>query len=255
MPHLFTNLSGRAWAGPTLAAAWSLAAAASADLHITEVWPGGLDGEENTSDWIELTNLGTTAITNLTDYHYRDSAVPGGVPNGLPLAGGQLTGVSTLLPGESAVFLIAWENDLGNNTNPTLADSIAAFEAMWGVTAGVDLKLGYMLDADNEGGPGLSRNGDSVFIYGGSVTGSNLVDSVSFGVSDRASFIYNPNTDSFGQSAQAGVLGARFGLLPGSDQTTLPPIGSPGIVPEPGTAAIATFGLLGVLTQRRRRND
>lgn len=249
MPKPLKRNAGRALLGLMITMAWPVIAAGQ--LRITEVWPGGLDGEENTSDWIELTNLGDTAISNLTDYHYRDAPVPNTVPDGLPLAGGQLTGVSTLLPGESAVFLIAWQAELGNNPSPTLADAIAAFEAMWGVTAGVDLKLGYMLDAGGDGGPGLSRNGDSVLIYDGPVTGSALVDTASFPVSNRASYIYNPTTGAFGQLAQAGVLGAREGLLAGSDQTTEPPVGSPGAVPEPGTAALALIGMAGLLSRRR----
>jgi hypothetical protein len=227
---------------------------ASAELRITEVWPGGLDGDENTSDWIEVTNFGTSAINNLSDYHFRNSPVPEGVPAGLPLQGGQFTGVTSLDPGESAVFLVAWEAVLGFNPSPTLSESIDAFEAMWGVTAGVDLKLGYMLDADGEGGPGLSREGDSVLIYDGSFTGAALVDEVSFPTSDRASYIYDPATQSFGDLAEVGVLGAREGLLAGSDLTTLPPIGSPGVVPEPGSAVLFCLPVAGLLFRRSRRH-
>jgi hypothetical protein len=250
MHYPLSTTTGRVILGLTLAAWSPVLAHATPDLRITEVWPGGLEGEENTSDWIELANLGTTAITNLSDYHFDDSLPNALANNGAPLSGGALTGVSTLLPGESAVFLVKWEAELGNNPNPTLADAIAAFEAMWGVTAGLDLKLGHILDANGGDGPGLSQDGDSVVIFDGSTVGSNLIDQVSFPSSDRASYIYNPITDSFGELAQVGVFGAREGLLPGSDQTTEPPIGSPGVVPEPGTALLTLFGMA-VLIRRR----
>lgn len=226
-------------------------AAGLSDLRITEVWPGGLPGDENTHDWIELTNLGDTTIAGIDGLHYRDSPVPASVPDGLFLNGAGLTGVSELLPGESAVFLISWVDPLGPITNPTLADAIDAFRAMWGLDLG-DIKLGYMLDGDSPetGGPGLSSGGDTVIIYDGDVTGSAVVDSVSFPASDRASYIFNPWTELFGDFAQSGSLGAREGLLPASDEIAgdLPPIASPGVVPEPaGLALLATalsfFGL------------
>jgi len=233
-----------------LAALPFVAGTAHADLSITEIWPGGLDGDENTSDWIEVTNLGDTGITSLDAFHYRDTPVPDGVPDGLPLNGGQLTGVSSLAPGESAVFLVSWEDPLAGNANPTLSEALDAFRAMWGFGDG-EINLGWMLDDDGLGGPGLSRDGDSVLIYNGSQTGANVITTESFPFSDRASWSRNPETGAFGELSVAGQFGAREGLLPGSDSIDLPPIGSPGVyVPSPGAAALLC--LAGVTALRRR---
>jgi len=228
----------------------------AASLRITEIWPGGLPGDELTSDWIEITNFGLSPITNLADFHYRDAPVPEDVPDGLPLRGGQLTGVNTLQPNESAVFLIAWQNPLGTLgspiINPTLQEAINAFRAMWDPQGG-RITLGYMLDEDGTGGPGLSDGGDEVILYDGSLTGSAVVDQQSYPVSNRASYIFNPSTNSFGQLAEDGILSAREGLLPASDQITAgkPPIGSPGVVvPEPGGITLIT--LTGVILASRR---
>lgn len=241
---------------PALALLLMTAPAANADLVISEVWPGGLPGDEATSDWIELTNLGDSTINNLDDFHFRDAPVPEGIPDGLPLAGGQLTGVSTLAPGESAVFLTAWNDPLatpdGLVTDPTLAESIEAFERMWG-TDDPSFPLGHMLDADGKPGPGLSRSGDQVIIYDGPVTGSTVVDQQSFGESSRASFILNPETGEFGELAEPGRFGAVLGDRPASDGLTDPPIGSPGVIPEPGAGVLLTVLSAGLLLRNRAR--
>ncbi len=240
-----------------LLAGLCLAAPARADLRITEIWPGGLPGDELTSDWIELTNFGQTAINNLEDYHYRDSVIPDGVQDGLYLGGGELTGVTTLLPGESAVFLAKWEADLAMpdgtlNTSPTLQDAIDAFMAMWGFQEG-DIKLGWMLDDEGTGGPGLSANGDDVVIYDGDYTGSSIVDHQSFPESDFPSYVLNPDTMAFGELAEAGVYGAREGLRPGCNQQPDPPVGSPGVVPEPATMSVLALGAIAAVIRRRRK--
>jgi hypothetical protein len=61
---------------------------ASGRVIISEIWPGGLPGEEASSDWFELTNLGTEAVAGLGSWHVRDVPVPEGVPDGLWLQGG-----------------------------------------------------------------------------------------------------------------------------------------------------------------------
>jgi len=227
------------------------AAPAPASLTITEIWPGGLDGDEGTSDWIEVSNLGTSPIGDLADFHFRDSPVPETVDDGLPLSGGRLTGVGALAPGESAVFLVAWTNPIATEAGlilePTLAQAQDAFRSMWDLQPG-QIKLGHMLDDDGTGGPGLSRDGDRVILYDGQVTGSPVVDDQSFPVSDPASYIYDPLTGQFGALAQAGVLGAYEGTRPAGNGAGLPPpIGSPGMVPEPTSASALTLLACGLL--------
>ncbi|MEQ9455627.1 MAG: lamin tail domain-containing protein [Phycisphaeraceae bacterium] len=225
---------------------------APARVIISEIWPGGLPGEEASSDWIEVTNLGTQTITNLDQWHIRDVPVPPSVPDGLWLAGGQLTGVPTLAPGESTVFLMSWDDVILDNLNPTLEQAIAAFHTLWG-TANSDLKLGYALDINGGGGPGLSRDGDTVILYDASLTGANIVDTQSFPVANRASYIYNPAADTFGDLAVPGRFGAYNSLTAGSTDSDLPAIASPGAIPEPATAGL--LALLLALTARRHPKE
>jgi len=101
---------------------------------------------------------------------------------------------------------------------------------------------------DGTGGPGLSRDGDRVILYDGQVTGSPVVDDQSFPVADPASYIYDPLTGQFGALAQAGVLGAYEGTRPAGNGPGLPPpIGSPGMVPEPTSASALTLLACGLL--------
>lgn len=233
-----------------------VAASARADLRITEIWPGGLAGDESTSDWIEVTNFGTTAINDLEEYHYRDTPVPDWVADGLDLNGGRLSGVSMLNPGESAVFMISWENPLytpeGLIPEATLEQAREAFLDMWGFQEG-DIKLGFMLDNNGTGGPGLSRDGDQVILYHGHVTGSPVVDTQSFPVSDPNSYILNPDDMTFGDLAQVGHHGAWEGFLPASDGLApQKPVASPGVVPEPATLGMLAWGGLTLLRCRRK---
>jgi hypothetical protein len=228
---------------------------AAAGLSITEIWPGGLDGDEATSDWIEVTNLGANPIADLSDFHYRDNPVPDTVPDGLALSGGQLSGVGALAAGESAVFLVAWTNPVATESGvilePTLAQAQDAFRSMWGLAPG-QIKLGHMLDADGEGGPGLSGSGDRVILYDGQVTGSPVVDDQSFPVSAPASYIYDPASGQFGALAQAGVLGAYEGARAAGNGPGLPPpVGSPGIVPEPMSGYALALLACGLLRRTR----
>lgn len=243
---MFCALSGMAFS-------LFLACGVRGEVVISEIWPGGLPGEEASSDWIELTNLGSEAVTGLDQWHVRDTPVPASVPDGLWLAGGQLQGVSVLEPGESAVFLLSWEDVILENTSPTLEEAIAAFHALWGTDAS-SIKLGFAMDADGEGGPGLSRSGDTVIVYDGSYTGANVVDTQSFPVSDFASYIYNPMTGEFGELAEAGRFGAYESLLPGNTESDQPAVASPGVVPEPSGLALCGV-LAGLACVRGRRAD
>ena len=92
------------------------------DLQITEMWIGGLEGSEATSDWFEITNFGDTAATGLTAdllYYDDDSADP--------TKDDPLLGVDTIAAGESVVYLVSWEDDFD------LAAATDAFVAMWGL--------------------------------------------------------------------------------------------------------------------------
>lgn len=132
----------------------------------------------------------------------------------------------------------------------TLDQTRQAFLEIWGLQPG-EIKLGYMRDGDGGGGPGLSRDGDTVILYDGHVTGSDVVDMQSFPVSDRRSYILNPDDLSFGELAEDGRFGAREGLRQASDLVSQPPVASPGIVPEPASVALLACAALAGIRHRR----
>jgi uncharacterized protein YjiK len=108
------------------------------DVKVTEVDPSGSEATYG-ADWFELTNIGTDPAT-LTGWKMTDESHA-------VSAGGVLTGVSTLAPGASAVFV-------------EKASAVAAFETAWfpgGVPTGVEV--------GSYEGPGLGQGGDEVKIY------------------------------------------------------------------------------------------
>lgn len=204
----------------------ALAGTASANLIITEVM--SQSGSGGTEDWFELTNTGSTAIT-FTGYTYNDNG--GETTSDVPLVG-----VTSIAAGESVVFV---EED------DAAADEIAAFRTFWG---GINsIQIGYFTGS----GLSLSSNGDEVRIYN---TSETLVVTADFGAATTGtSFGYDPFTATFGGLSVIDVNGAfqsaRFTMPDEGDG--IRNIGSPGVVPEPGSMGL--IGMAGLLALRRRR--
>ena len=185
---------------------------------------------DTTPDWFELTNLGDSAIDPGTLY-YDDSSAD-------PTDGGQLAGITTLAAGESAIYLVSWQDDFpGPNPFPPPfdpADALAAFESFWNTNGAY--QVGYILDADTAGGPGLGGGGDTVNIFDGNMMGATLLATRSYPDSSNefpadtqgVTWVNDPATSS-SVHAQLGVAGA-FASVGGTQ------VGSPGFaVPEPGS--------------------
>ncbi|MEM1026887.1 MAG: hypothetical protein AAGJ38_02285 [Planctomycetota bacterium] len=252
------------------------ASAQAPQLAITEVWPGGLDGEEATADWIEVTNVGDTPFDAWPTIRMREGLLREGLPDGIALSGGVFSDVGALAPGASAVFLTAYDADSFDAWSPAAPrifnpanfnEAAAAFGATWG-PAVTGIQLGA-LDA-SFGGPweGLSRDGEPLALYLADdgtnfVTGGvTLLDAIDFGPSNRAGYKFAPTPTSdpvlrAGSLATLGVDGAFEGVGPANGGIVpnlfqgLPPIGSPGVVPEPA-AAMNFLALLLALPYRRR---
>lgn len=243
-----------------LASAASLANAAP-NLTISEVWVGGLDGSEATSDWFEITNFGDMDATGLDGTLFYDDNSFDATKND------PLTGIDTIAAGESVIYLVSWEDDF-----VTAENAITAFEAMWGPPAGdlSGLQIGVV-----EGGSGLGGGGDAAAVYDGNTEEANLISSAQYGApaGDNvtfASFI----ADKFGDylfptlQSQIGVDGAYEGNLPASDgliidegvlidEVDIPnAVGSPGTatapVPEPSSIVLGLFALVGLGMAARR---
>jgi uncharacterized protein YjiK len=181
------------------------------DVKITEVDPSGSEAAYG-ADWFELTNMGTEPAT-LTGWKMTDESHA-------VSAGGVLTGVSTLAPGASAVFV-------------EKASAVAAFETAWfpeGLPTGVEV--------GSYEGPGLGQGGDEVKIYEADET---PVTGVKFGAATaKVSF---DNEAGIGDTTTPPPTISTLSVvgINGAFENAAGEIGSPGrIVTPPAPALVAT---------------
>jgi hypothetical protein len=213
-------------------------ARAVVDLQITEIWPGGLAGAENTSDWFEITNFGDMAATNLlaSPLHMDDDSAAFA-------SSVELEGIDTIGPGESVIYLTDYEGGFGD-----LAGGTAAFLAMWGPLPGVQI-------GGAPGSIGLGGGGDAVNIWDDFAT---LLDSEGYSTAAALpSFVSNPDGTWVDNTfAQVDVWGAYEGNFGATSSISDPPIGSPGTtgaIPEPSTMLLLLLGAVAAAFCGRRR--
>jgi hypothetical protein len=196
-----------------------------AQLRITEVEsseaPVGTNAPH--ADWWELTNLGSNPV-DITGFRMDDNSASFALS--VPLSG-----ITSISAGESAVFFEV-------TGNPPL--TVQGFRDWWGL--GSSVQVGTYSGS----GVGLSSASDAVNLY--TSTGT-LVDGVSFGAATTGTtFGWDPVAQTFGGLSQIGVNGAYAAPQNGD-------IGSPGVVPEPGTFALVLTGLAALgFSQRYRKN-
>ena len=224
----------------TLALA-GLAAAASADitdLRITEMFPGQPTDPNGTSDWFELTNYSANTVSTGGLFSDADSFDP---------TKDDALDALTLAPGESAVFLVSWEDDF-----TVASDAIDEFVAFWGLS-GSDVQVGVV-----NGGSGLGGGGDAAAIFAGNTAGAQIVSTAAF-VGDVArstidyaavdpSKVFRTPLDSAPSNAPLAWAFESVGGAGAGNETVF---GSPGAIPTPG--AVSVLGLAGLAAARRRR--
>jgi predicted extracellular nuclease len=204
-----------------------LATAAQAQIQITE-WM--YNGNGPTGEFVEFTNLGSTAV-DFSGWSFDDaSRTPGSV---------NLSAFGVVAPGQSVILAEA---------------SAADFRAAWALGSAVAVIGG---NTNNLG------RADEINLYdasGALVDQMIYGDAVFPGTVRPQNFSANPLTpaDLLPNTVTAGWVLAAVGDGFGSYGSTLGDVGNPGLfapVPEPGTWALMLGGLAAVAGAARRRQS
>ncbi|MGE3621867.1 MAG: lamin tail domain-containing protein [Acidimicrobiia bacterium] len=179
-----------------------------ASLAITEVAPWASGDSPYGSDWIEVTNTGTEAV-DLAGYAIDDDSDTFANARAL-------TGVASLAPGASAIFLEA--------TTADLPAKVEQFLAAW--TGSATTPAGLLIGNYSGSGIGLSTSGDQVNLFdpaGRKVTG------VAFGASTTG-YTFDNTVGAAGPISTLSAVGAN-GAFTAADGHG---VGSPaGLTPPP----------------------
>lgn len=211
-------------------AAMGLAAAAQANLIISEVHPSGSGNGSYNADWFELTNTGSTAI-DITGWKVDDNS------NAFASAIA-FRGLTSIPAGASVIFAEA--NSAGTNDQAV----IDAFKLAW---FGSNVPAGFLIGTYGGSQIGLSTGGDAVNIFDASGT---LITGVAFG-SSTTGVTFDNSAGIGGTSlplptiSTLSVNGVNGAYVAGAET------GSPGAIPAPGAAALLLAG--GALLARRRK--
>jgi uncharacterized protein YjiK len=182
-------------------------AAVPTPVIVSEVAPWGSSDTTYAADWWELTNNTATTI-NLTGWKMDDSSNAFG-------SAVALNGVSTLAPGQSAIFI---EGDAAQAT---------AFTTAW---FGSSVPPGFQIGTYGGSGVGLSASGDAVNVF--DADGDHLTG-VSFGMATtNVSFDNAAGLGSFTAPSPISTLSVAGvnGAFVAHDET-----GSPGTIVSPPT--------------------
>ena len=181
---------------------------AGPDLQVTEIWMGQ-DGTDLTPDWFEVTNFGEAAWTAGIDpdLYYDDESQD-------PASAVQISGISTILPGQSAIVVIDAES--GANT----------FSVVWSPVYDLTgVPIGW---AD---GAGLGQGGDAVTLFQGTPSPENVKDYETYPAAPSG-ISYDVVVQAFSAqgtgTVQTGTNIAVATIATGGADGTEPAVGSPG---------------------------
>lgn len=228
---------------------------AAFDLQVTEIWPGTGNGDDHTSDWFEITNVGDMPWVAATDGELyfddesanvfeeeEDDSNPGTFIT--VQVASFMGGIDSIAPGESVIYV-----DEAVSTDSSDA-AIFLWETTWvqpiqdaGLTSP---RLGFY------DGSGLSGSGgDAVTLF---------IDADLDGI-DQDDFIsrtaYPSNLGNLGKSYDT-VVGAYTtanfpGVVSAPNDENIVAIATPGyLVPEPSSVVLVLMAGLAGLPQRKR---
>jgi len=205
----------------------AIATVASANLRITEAMSSSNGNGTPTSDWFELTNYGSSAVSisglKVDDNSYNFAASVA------------LSGITSIGAGESVIFI---ESAAGA--------ALSSFRSFWGGLAGV--QVGYYSGS----GVSLSSGGDGLVLFNS--TGTEISPRLSFGAATSgSSFFWGYDASGAIDPANnalistVGTLGTQVGFSSSGDTGSL---GTALGIPAPGACAL--LGLAGLGSRRRR---
>lgn len=205
----------------------------SQTVRITEVAPWGSGNSPYLSDWFELTNTGSAAVS-ISGWKMDDASNAFGTSVAL-------NGITSIAAGESVIFL--------ETASPTTVG--ASFLSTWFSTSG-----GPRIGSYTGSGVGLGTSGDAVNIFDGS---GALQAKVTFGASDATSPYQTfdnaagLNNATISLLSEAGTNGAFVALNDAAE------IGSPGLIaavpgPESYAFMLAGLAVVGAIARKRNKN-
>ncbi|MEI7928416.1 MAG: SdiA-regulated domain-containing protein, partial [Verrucomicrobiales bacterium] len=153
-----------------------IASPAPGSIIISEVAPWGSSNSPAAVDWFEITNNGTTAV-DITGWKADDNS------NSFSVAA-SMSGVTSIAPGESVVFLETTD----------LPGKSAAFKTLW---FGGSPPAGLQVGAYAGSGVGLSSAGDALNLF--DISG-NRITGVNFGASSTGTFYSFDNKAGLGST-------------------------------------------------------
>lgn len=178
--------------------------AAPGVLRITEVAAWGSGNGNYLADWFEVTNTGARAV-GISGWKMDDSSES-------PAAALSLTGVTSIAPGESVIFM----------ETATPVTTIATFRSTWfGASPPAALQIGSYTGS----GAGLSTGGDAVVLYdGNNVRQAKVFFGASPSATPFATFDNSTGADNVNLATLSAVgTNGAFVALTDTDE-----IGSPG---------------------------